>query len=412
MLNNLISKTVAGQAYEREIVGLLRSNPMRSCKRLDASLRIVYGLIINTLPSDNSGGAGLDALMVLQVEHDKIATTFEDTAAIEANAGEADETPTAQRAQAKAVLADAQAYLTATTPQPETAAELEPQPETAAELEPQPETAPRPVEIEQMRCAGCGAMFLTRELTYNTGLCRTCLDFQLTLLAERQPLIAATFRVLERRLLGGFAAEIKRDIYEEIYAPTPEPKAAPTPEPSWICANCETSQTGEKYNFRIGGQPQQVCNACWSKLSTKLVTDTKETLRKIDEKHKQQAEPSEPEPQPAAPAVKDLCAACEWHRGREAAEYGKTLGRHYYGKCIRDGGYCEPVAALITNAAPEAGATKADAPHVADPQARVLQLKAEGLSVRKIADALKAEGVTISKSAVDRIINAAQKEAA
>ena len=47
-----------------------------------------------------------------------------------------------------------------------------------------------------------------------------------------------------------------------------------------------------------------------------------------------------------------------------------------------------------------------------DPQARVLQLKAEGLSVRKIADALKAEGVTISKSAVDRIINAAQKEAA
>ena len=189
-----------------------------------------------------------------------------------------------------------------------------------------------------------------------------------------------------------------------------------TPEPSWICANCETSQTGEKYNFRINGQPQKVCNACWSKLSKKLVADTKETLRKIDEKHKQQAEPtpepSEPEPQPAAPAVKDLCAACEWHRGREAAEYGKTLGQHYFGKCIRDGGYCEPVAALITNAAPEAGATKADAPHVADPQARVLQLKAEGLSVRKIADALKAEGVTISKSAVDRIINAAQKEAA
>ena len=179
MLNNLISKTAAGQAYEREIVGLLRGNPTRSCERLDASLRIVYGLIIHTLPADNNGGAGLDALTVLQVEHDKIATMLEDTMAIEANAGEADDTP----------------------------------------------TAPRPVEIEQMRCAGCGAMFLTRELTYNTGLCRTCLDFQLTLLAERQPLIAATFRVLERRLLGGFAAEIKRDIYEEIYAPTPEPEA-------------------------------------------------------------------------------------------------------------------------------------------------------------------------------------------
>ena len=182
MLNNLISKTAAGQAYEREIVGLLRGNPTRSCERLDASLRIVYGLIIHTLPADNNGGAGLDALTVLQVEHDKIATMPEDTMAIEANAGEADDTP----------------------------------------------TAPRPVEIEQMRCAGCGATFLTRELTYNTGLCRTCLDFQLTLLAERQPLIAATFRVLERRLLGGLAAEIKRGIYEEIYAPTPEPEAHKT----------------------------------------------------------------------------------------------------------------------------------------------------------------------------------------
>ena len=252
MLNNLISKTAAGQAYEREIVGLLRGNPTRSCERLDASLRIVYGLIIHTLPADNNGGAGLDALTVLQVEHDKIATMLEDTMAIEANAGEADDTP----------------------------------------------TAPRPVEIEQMRCAGCGAMFLTRELTHNTGLCRTCLDFQLTLLAERQPLIAATFRVLERRLLGGFAAEIKRDIYEEIYAPTPEPEAQAY-DPTYV----------------KGGYEYQ-------------------------EAHKKETQ-TEPTP---------------------------------------------------------------------NPRERVLYHKQQGLSVRKIADALKAEGITLSKSAVDRILQE-QKEA-
>lgn len=94
-----------------------------------------------------------------------------------------------------------------------------------------------------------------------------------------------------------------------------------------------------------------------------------------------------------------MCAACAWHRGREAAEYGKTLGQHYFGKCIRNGGYCEPVAALIATAAPTP-----DEPRIADPRERVLYYKAQGLSVRKIADALKAEGITLSKSAVDRII--------
>ena len=304
MLNNLISKTVAGQAYEREIVGLLRGNPTRSCKRLDASLRIVYGLIIHTLPADNSGGAGLDALTVLQVEHDKIATTPADTKAIEVNAGEADETPTAQRAQAEAVLADAQAYLTATAPQPE--------------------AAQRPVEIEQMRCAGCGSMFPPRELTYNTGLCRTCLDFQLTLLAERQPLIAATFRVLERRLLGGFAAEIKRDIYEEIYAPTPETEAQQPEEP----------QTHSGFVAATPKLAHLICSGCNNIAPAEQMT--------------------------------------EHH------------GYNYCKKCYerwQDDDLTPP-----------------------DPRERVLYYKAQGLSVRKIADALRTEGITLSKSAVDRII--------
>ena len=39
-----------------------------------------------------------------------------------------------------------------------------------------------------------------------------------------------------------------------------------------------------------------------------------------------------------------------------------------------------------------------------DPRERVLYYKAQGLSVRKIADALRTEGITLSKSAVDRII--------
>ena len=310
MLNNLFSKTVAGQAYEREIVGLLRGNPTRSCKRLDASLRIVYGLIIHTLPADNSGGAGLDALTVLQVEHDKIATTPEDTMDIEANAGEADETPTAQRAQAEAVLADAQAYLTATAPQPE--------------------AAQRPVEIEQMRCAGCGSMFLLCELTYNTGLCRTCLDFQLTLLAERQPLIAATFKVLDRMLTDGHAAEVKREIYEEIYAPTPEP-AAQQEEP-------------QTFSGIVAATPKLahvVCSGC-------------NNIVPVEQMEEQR-------------------------------------GYKYCKSCIN---------------------RVQDDDLTPDPRERVLYYKAQGLSVRKIADALKAEGVTISKSAVDRIINAAQKEAA
>lgn len=239
VLNNLISKTIAGQAYEREIESLLRSNPTRSCERLNASLRIAYGLIIHTLPAgdeerepaDNSGGAGLDALTVLQVEHDKIATTPADAEAIEANAGEADETP----------------------------------------------PAPQPVEIEQMRCVSCRELYPAEQVTYRTGLCQACLTHQLNQLATDYHTIRATFRVLERMLNDGLAAEIKREIYEEMYAPTPEP-----------------------------------------------------------------------EPQPTAPAT--------------------------------------------------------DEPHIAEPRERVLYYKAQGLSVRKIADALKAEGITLSKSAVDRII--------
>ena len=289
MLNNLISKTVAGQAYQREIDSLLRSNPMRSCKQLDANLRVVYGLIINTLPSDNSGGAGLDALTVLQVEHDKIATTFEDTAAIEANAGEADETPTAQRAQAEAVLADAQAYLTATEPQMKTEDANETPPA------PQPEAAPRPVEIEQMRCVGCRELYPADQVTYHTGLCQACLAHQLNQLAADYHMMRAVFAVLDRRLMSDLAAELKRDIYEEMHAPHDN-----TPE-------------------------------------------------------------SEPDVLTFAPASDD-----------------------------------EPVAALIATAAPKAGDP--------DPRERVMYFKAQGLSVRKIADALKAEGITMSKSAVDRIL--------
>lgn len=261
MLNNLISKTVAGQAYQREIDSLLRSNPMRSCKQLDASLRVVYGLIINTLPSDNSGGAGLDALTVLQVEHDKIATTFEDTAAIEANAGEADETPPAT----------------------------------------QPEAAPRPVKIEQMRCVKCRELYPADQVTYHTGLCQACLAHQLNQLAADYHMMRAVFAVLDRRLMSDLAAELKRDIYEEMHAPHDN-----TPE-------------------------------------------------------------SEPDVLTFAPASDD-----------------------------------EPVAALIATAAPKAGDP--------DPRERVMYFKAQGLSVRKIADALKAEGITMSKSAVDRILQE-QKEA-
>ena len=170
-------------------------------------------------------------LTVLQVEHDKIATTPADAEAIEANAGEADETP----------------------------------------------PAPQPVEIEQMRCVSCRELYPAEQVTYRTGLCQACLTHQLNQLATDYHTIRATFRVLERMLNDGLAAEIKREIYEEMYAPTPEP-----------------------------------------------------------------------EPQPTAPAT--------------------------------------------------------DEPHIAEPRERVLYYKAQGLSVRKIADALKAEGITLSKSAVDRII--------
>ena len=305
MLNNLISKTVAGQAYQREIDSLLRSNPMRSCKQLDASLRVVYGLIINTLPSDNSGGAGLDALTVLQVEHNKIATTFEDTAAIEANAGEADETPTAQRAQAEAVLADAQAYLTATKPQPE--------------------AAPRPVEIEQIRCVGCRELYPADQVTYRTGLCQACLAHQLNQLAADYHMMRAVFAVLDRALVPGHAAEIKQAIYEEIYKPK-QPREVQ-------CEEC-------KGMFDIS----QLVTYNGRKLHADCYYAAVSAYNALYEQ-KEQSDDMPPEPDDAPP----------------------------------------------------------------DPRDRVLYYKQQGLSVRKIADALKAEGITMSKSAVDRIVQE-QKE--
>ena len=96
-------------------------------------------------------------------------------------------------------------------------------------------------KIEQMRCVSCRELYPTNQVTYRTGLCQACLAHQLNQLATDYHTIRATFRVLERMLNDGLAAEIKREIYEEIFMPTPEPEAAPTPEPSWICANCETS---------------------------------------------------------------------------------------------------------------------------------------------------------------------------
>ena len=325
---------------------------MRSCKQLDANLRVVYGLIINTLPSDNSGGAGLDALTVLQVEHDKIATTFEDTAAIEANAGEADETPTAQRAQAEAVLADAQAYLTATEPQMKTEDANETPPA------PQPEAAPRPVEIEQMRCVGCRELYPADQVTYHTGLCQACLAHQLNQLAADYHMMRAVFAVLDRRLMSDLAAELKRDIYEEMHAPhdnTPESEPdvltfAPASDDEPVAALIATAAPKMQPEERI------TCDECKKTFPPDQIT-----------------------------------------------QYN---GRNLHTDCY----YAEMTTALKAHNAETAQIADDLSENMPDPRERVLYHKQQGLSVRKIADALKAEGITMSKSAVDRILQE-QKEA-
>lgn len=261
VLNNLISKTIAGQAYEREIESLLRSNPTRSCEQLNASLRIIYGLIINALPSADAENPIHEAregwiCAACHARHslNESGYFYQDGRAI---CEYCHRKETAQQQLA-----------------PEIAAELKPQPEAAPDDMPADAPIPnlemigkcyrtpygvgringimqdgsfnaefqsefgseirnlKPEELlkearefsapeMQMRCAGCRAQFPASQLTYKTGLCPACLAYQIEILYANNRTMRATFNVLDRMLTDGLAAEIKREIYEEMYAPTP-----------------------------------------------------------------------------------------------------------------------------------------------------------------------------------------------
>ena len=168
-----------------------------------------------------------------------------------------------------------------------------------------------------MRCVVCRVMYPESQLTYRSGLCPSCLSDQLEKMAADNRMMAAAFRVIDRMLMECHAAEVKREIYEEIYAPTPEQQAI-------------------------------TCDACGKSFHPDQIT-----------------------------------------------EYN---GRNLHTDCY----YAAMTTTLKTYNNDD------DLTH--DPRERVLYYKAQGLSVRKIADALRTEGITISKSAVDRIIQE-QKEA-
>ena len=126
-------------------------------------------------------------------------------------------------------------------------------------------------------------------------------------------MMKAVFAVLDRKLMDGLAAELKRDIYEEIYAPTPEP---------------------------------QTCDACGKMFPADQITELN--------------------------------------------------GRKLHADCY--------YAAVNANNAEMAAIADEIHKSMLNTRERVLYYKAQGLSVRKIADALKTEGITMSKSAVDRIL--------
>lgn len=48
--------------------------------------------------------------------------------------------------------------------------------------------------------------------------------------------------------------------------------------------------------------------------------------------------------------IKSLCSTCEHHRARSNPKHGKLLGDYYHGKCIREGGLCDEVQALMAEA--------------------------------------------------------------
>lgn len=194
--------------------------------------------------------------------------------------------------------------------------------EMAAELAAMPI---EPVEELHMHCMACRLMYPARQLTDRTGLCPTCLNDQLEKMATDNRMMKAVFAVLERKLMTGLATELKRDIYEEIFMPMPEPET----------------------------QPERVtCDACGKIFPRDRIV-----------------------------------------------EYN---GRNLHTDCY--------YAAMTADMKAQNEAESDDDLTQPDPRERVLYYKAQGLSVRKIADALKTEGITISKSAVDRIIQE-QKEA-
>ncbi len=139
----------------------------------------------------------------------------------------------------------------------------------------------------------------------------------------------------------------------------------------------------------------------------------------------------EQEPEQEESAIKDLCSLCEYHRMRNSSKHGKSLGQSYFGKCIREGGLCKEVAALIeaqkaTQPEPMSGepipesidATESDE----EITARIIQLAQEHKTTRGSAGArkllpiveeqgiLNLKGESWSRSGLDRYLHELKAE--
>ena len=184
----------------------------------------------------------------------------------------------------------------------------------------------------------------------------------------------------------------------EMAADIAEMTIEPVEEITMRCMACRVMYPASQLTYKTG-----LCPACLRDQLDKLAADNRmmaAAFRVIDRmladglaaeiKREIYEEIYAPTPAPAAQPERVTCDACgKSFNHDQIVEYN---GRNLHTDCY--------YAAITTTLK----AYNNDDDLTPDPRERVLYYKAQGLSVRKIADALRTEGITLSKSAVDRII--------